>query len=373
MTSPYRPEPGTPVDELETPVLIVELDALESNFGVIAETYRNTTVKMRQHTKNVKSPLVARKQMEIGGTLGGVCTAKLAEAEVMVEGGITDILIPNQIVTRDKLARLSALARQGDMKVSVDNPDNLRDISEAATAYDVDIGVLVEVDTMMGRAGVRAPEQGVELAKLAMSLPGVTFRGVMSHQTIGTGPTDRESRFLGGRADIQRCLDVKNAIEEAGIEVEIVSTAETHTYDIVAEMDEVTETEGGTYAMMSTGFPYMEEFQIANKVLGTVVSARDDTAIGDVGSYAMARPANAANPNGILPSIESVPGVRVEALHADHIVLKSEGAMPLAVGDRFVLLPGHQDMLVNRWDAYVAVRNGVVEEVWDIPARGCFN
>ena len=100
----YRPVPGTQVEDLETPCLLVDLDAVEHNFRVVADTYRDTECKMRQHTKNIKSPRLAKMQIEIGGTVGGVCTAKLSEAEVMVEGGVTDILIPNQVVHKDKIA-----------------------------------------------------------------------------------------------------------------------------------------------------------------------------------------------------------------------------------------------------------------------------
>jgi 3-hydroxy-D-aspartate aldolase len=117
----YRPVPGTQVEDLETPCLLVDLDAVEHNFRVVADTYRDTECKMRQHTKNIKSPRLALMQMETGGTVGGVCTAKLSEAEVMVEGGVTDILIPNQVVHKDKIARMCALARRADMKVCVDN------------------------------------------------------------------------------------------------------------------------------------------------------------------------------------------------------------------------------------------------------------
>ena len=102
----YRPSVGTPVRDLDTPCLLVDLDALEHNYGVVARTYRNTTCKMRQHAKNIKSPLLAHKQIRAGGTVGGVCVAKVAEAEVMIEGGIDDILITSQVATRDKMARL---------------------------------------------------------------------------------------------------------------------------------------------------------------------------------------------------------------------------------------------------------------------------
>ena len=299
--------------------------------------------------------------------MGGVCTAKVSEAEVMVEGGIHDILIPNQIVTKDKIKRLCSLARIADMKVVVDDPRNLRDISEIAYTCGVTIGVLIEVDTSMHRAGIRYADQGVELAKLANELPGVAFKGVMSHQSL-PGKPDKETRYIEGRKYIQMCLDVRDAIEAAGIPVEVVSTGESWTYDVSAEVSGVTEVEGGSYALMCTSYDYMAEFQFAAKVLGTIISTpRPRVAVGDVGIRALGLPW------GIEPEIEGVPGVAVDALQDEHIIFRSEGTMPLRVGDQFLLRSGQQDMTVNRWDQYIGVRDNVVEAVWDIPARGCHN
>ena len=361
----YRPIPGTPVEKLDTPSLLVDLGALENNFRVVADTYRDTVCKMREHTKNIKSPDIARMQIEIGGTLNGVCTAKLTEAEVMVGGGITDVLIANQVVTRDKIARLCALARRGDIKVCVDDTRNVRDLSEVAQAHGATIGVLIEVDTTIGRAGIRRVEQGVELAKLAVSLPGIAFRGVMSHQHLAEY-TDNETRVLVARENIQKALDLKATIEAEGIPVEMVSSGETFSYDVAPQMPGVTDVEGGTYALMCTRYSYMGEFEIANKVLCTVISTpRPGVAIGDVGTRAMSLP------GGEMPEVEDMPGVRVETMLEEHVVLRTDGTTPLNVGDKLLLLPWYQDMMINRWDQFIAVRNGVVEEVWDIPGRGC--
>ena len=205
------------------------------------------------------------------------------------------------------------------------------------------------------------------LAKLADRLPGIAFKGVMSHQTL-PGRPDKETRMIEGRRYIQRCLDVKEAIEAAGVPVEIVSSGETWTYDVAPSIPGVTEVEGGTYALMGTNYTYMEEFQIAAKVLATVISTpRPGTAVGDVGYRAL------ASPGGVLPTVEGVADVAVEALHEEHIVLRSHGPMPLKVGDKFLLQSGQQDITVNRWDQFIAVRHGLVEGVWDIPARGCHN
>src|SRR5688572_17931936 len=143
----YRPRVGTPIAELDTPSLLVDLDALEHNFRVIADTYRDTPCKMRAHVKNLKTPVLAHMQMRAGGTVGGVCAAKVAEAEVMAEGGIHDIFIANQIVGRDKIARLCALAKHADVKVAIDDGRNLQALSEAAQAQGITLGVIIEVDT----------------------------------------------------------------------------------------------------------------------------------------------------------------------------------------------------------------------------------
>ena len=161
--------------------------------------------------------------------------------------------------------------------------------------------MVIEVDTSMGRAGIRNKEQGVELAKLAHSLPGVDFKGVMSHQTLDGSP-DRETRYIWGRKYIQQCLDVKDAIEAEGIPVEVVSSGETFTIDVAATIPGVTEVEGGTYALMSHNFDYMDDLRYAAKILCTVVSApRPGIVVADVGSRAL------ASPGGVKPFVEDMP------------------------------------------------------------------
>ncbi len=364
MTLP-TPAPGTQLSELDTPALLVDLDALEHNFNHIAALYSDSVCKMREHAKNIKTPAILRKQIEAGGTVGGVCAAKIAEAEVMVEGGITDILITSQIVTPDKIARLCSLSRLADTKVAIDDERNLRLISAISQRGKSDVGVVIEVNTSMNRAGIRRTEQGINLARLASELPGVSFRGVMSHQSIA-GEPDRDTRFAEGKHWMQMCIDVANAIEDAGIPVEIISTGETFTIDIAPELPRVTEVQGGTYALMNHTSAYMEDFRFAAKILATVISRPSPSiAIGDVGYRALAAP------NGVLPSIEGHDGIEVDSLAPDHIILKSQRQMPLDIGDQLLLISGQQDILVSRWDRFIGIRNGLVESVWPILARGC--
>jgi D-serine deaminase-like pyridoxal phosphate-dependent protein len=289
----YRPAPGTPLKDLDTPCLLIDLDAVEHNFRLIADTYRDTVCKMRTHVKNLKSPILAHMQIRAGGTVGGVCAAKVAEAEFMVEGGITDVLIANEVVAYDKIVRLCSLAKRADMKVGIDNAQNLRELSEQRRPGR-HLGVLIEVDTSMHRAGIRRVEDGSSWPNWRTRF-GIAFRGLMSHQTL-PGRPDKQTRLIEGRRFMQTCLDLKEAIEGAGIPVDIVSTGETWTYDIAADLPGVTEVQGGTYALMSASYGYMDEFAIAAKILGTIISTpRPGVAIGDVGVQAL------ASPGGVLP------------------------------------------------------------------------
>ena len=165
------PVPGTKLKDLDTPCLLIDLDAFEHNIQLMANFYRERTVKLRPHTKNHKSPLIAHMQIQAGGTVGGVCTAKVSEAEVMVQGGINQVLIANQIVTKDKISRLISLARRAEIIVAADDVRNVQDLADATQTAGVELGVIVEVDTQMGRCGVRTVEQGIEIAKAINSKP----------------------------------------------------------------------------------------------------------------------------------------------------------------------------------------------------------
>ncbi len=366
----YRPPVGTPIGELDTPCLLLDMDALEHNFQHIADTYRDTDVKIREHTKNIKSPLLAHMQIRAGGSMGGVCTAKVAEAEVMVESGIPDVLIANEIVTDDKIARVAALAKRATVTIGIDSEENLRDISRIACQQGSIVGVSVEVDTNMGRAGVRSVEAGVHLARVASGMPGIKFMGVMSHSAVRVAPKDEEERISNAIKYYRQTMDLAEAIRAEGIEVEMVSAGETYSYDMAAQVPGITDVEGGSYALMSTSMPYMEShFQYAGKVLGTVVSTpRPGIAIGDVGYRAIGSSLSKHD-----PEVEGVPGVKFVSLGDELCVLNSEGEMPLKVGDQFQMRSSQQDLTVNRYDNFIAVRNGVVEEVISIPSRGCHN
>ncbi|MCH8298513.1 MAG: alanine racemase [Chloroflexi bacterium] len=362
----YRPTPGTPMEDLDTPCLVIDMDDLDHNMGVIADTYEGRSAKLRGHAKNHKTPAIAHRQIRRGGTVGGVCAAKVSEAEVMVHGGIPSVFITSEIVESMKIDRLCSLAGQAEMLVACDQAANARDLSKAATARGVELGVVIELETGLRRCGVREIDAGVALAKEIVSLPGLRFRGVMSHQVIPDMP-DREDRAVEAARTIKGVIDLKDAIESEGIQMDIVSTGETWSYDVAAEIPGVTEIQGGSYLMMETHYSYMTEFHYAGKILTTIISApRPGVAIGDAGIRAISSISG-------LPTVFDRPGVTVESMDSDHAVFKFESGASLKIGDQVLLIPAQQDAMVSRWDRFIGLRKGKVEVVWDILARGCHN
>ena len=147
MTMSYRPLIGTPISDLDTPCLVVDMDNLDHNMSVMADYYQNRNTKLRGHGKNHKTPAIAMRQINRGGTVGGVCSAKVSEAEVMIHAGITNVMITSEIIAPLKIQRLCNLAKQAEVIVACDNLDNARTISMAAVSHGVNIGLVVELET----------------------------------------------------------------------------------------------------------------------------------------------------------------------------------------------------------------------------------
>ncbi len=367
MPQAYEPQPGTPVAQLDTPCLILDMDALDHNMDVIADFYVGRHSKLRGHSKNHKSPAIALRQIQRGGTIGGVCAAKVAEAEVMVQGGVASVFVTSEVVAPAKIARLCALADQAEILVACENEANARDLSQAAVAQGVDLGVVIEQETGLLRCGVQDVEPGMALARTIDSLPGLSLKGVMSHQMMAEPSGDLEDRATEAHRLIQPVLDLREAMLTDGLPVEIVSTGETWSYDIAGDMPEVTEIQGGSYLVMETSYEYMEDFHLAGKVLSSIISVpRPGTAVGDAGARAV------GGMKG-LPRVEGRPGVEAVDMDTDRTVFQVAEGAELAIGDQIVLLPGQQDAMVSRWDRFIGIRDGVVEAVWDIEARGCHN
>jgi D-serine deaminase-like pyridoxal phosphate-dependent protein len=361
----YKPTIGTSINDLNTPCLIIDLTNLEHNMNHIKEFYSDKTSKLRPHSKNHKTPAIAHLQINTGGTVGGVCASKVSEAEVMVDSGIKSILITSEIVDVNKIRRMNLLAKRSEINVAIDDFNNAEEISKQASQENVNIGLIIEIETGMNRCGVQTPEMALNLAKSIINLPNITFKGLMSHQTIN-GVPHLEERSLEAHKTIAKVIESKELIEQNNINVDIISTGETWSYDVAASIPGVTEIQGGSYLMMETDYHYMSEFAYSAKILATVTETPDsNTAILNVGMK------HISTLKGV-PIIQFPKSCEVVSMNTISTTISTNG-IDVGIGDQVILLPSQQDAMVSRWNEFIGVRDGLVETIWDITARGCIS
>ncbi|HAI08170.1 MAG TPA: hypothetical protein DCM17_02490, partial [Dehalococcoidia bacterium] len=216
MERPVFQPTGTPVMDLDTPALVVDLDVMDRNIETLHSRFDQSTAKIRPHVTGHQTPKIAHRQLQAANTVGGISVTTVGEAQVFSDAGITDILVASQIVTRSKINRLCALAGSNKIGVAVDNPQNVSDLSQAATAQGVTLGVLVELDVGLGRCGVSPSGEAVELSKAVSRSPGLRFDGIMAIAPLpassgegSDGPSfpDRQERDAISWRVLQQVLD----------------------------------------------------------------------------------------------------------------------------------------------------------------------
>jgi len=350
---------------VDTPALMVDLDALEANIASIAGTCRRHGINWRPHTKGIKVPQIAAKLIGAGAI--GLTCAKLGEAEVMGAAGFSDILIANQIVGPQKIARLVVLRRSCDVIVAVDSRDNVGAIAAAARAAGVTVRLVIEVDMGMKRAGVAPGEACVDLARFIAAQEGVRFAGLMGWegQTAGIpNPNEKESAITAAVAGI---VGSAEACRKAGLPVDIVSCGGTGTYWITAAQPGVTEIQAGGGVFCDVH--YRKDFGVAHPyaltVMTTVTSRpTPNRIICDAGKKTMSNDAAMPEPIGL-------GAVRASRLSAEHGVIELEQPDDtLHVGDRLEWTVGYSDTTVHLHDQIYATRKGRIEAIWPIVGRG---
>ena len=279
--------------DIETPALIIDLDIMERNIATVADFFKARDCNVRLHSKFCKTPIIAHKVLRAGGAKG-ICTAKLSEAEVMASAGIDDILIANEIVTRQKIERLARLSRWCDVKVAVDNPINIEELSRIAQEYETKIGVLVDVNLsqfgkiegILNRCGVLPGKDAVSLAREVLNHKGLVLKGLMGY---GGSMSKFASSFEKRKEVVHRVLksliETRDMIRAEGIAVDIVSGGGTGDWNIVGDYPGITEVQAGSYVLMDM-FHEFDGVQMehALTVLTTIVSTPyPGRAIADVG------------------------------------------------------------------------------------------
>ena len=357
---------GTPVQELDTPTLVVDVPALERNIEALYSFFRDRPAKVRPRVAAHRCPAIAHKQLAVEGAVGGVCVATVGQAEAFVESGIADVFIASEIVTPQKVRRLCGLARHARTTVAVDSASNVIDLSEAAVADGVGLDVAVEVHTRLNGCGVEPGQPAVELAKVVSGASGLRFAGLMSRE----GPVleeDQDKVAAESRKWVQRVLDTRQMLEKEGIEVGMVSVGGTSNYRIVGSMDGVTEVPAGTYALMDGRYAQFQKvFEPAACVVTTVTSLPEPgCVITDSGQKAISTDLG-------LPVIGELPTAKVRGCSAEHCTIDMEEAADgtVQLGDKLRLIPWDIGTCVNLYDYIHAARDGRLEMVWDVTARG---
>lgn len=365
---------GDAIEEIDTPALIIDLDAFERNLRKMADFARKAGVRLRPHAKTHKSPAIALKQIAHGAV--GQCCQKVGEAEVLVRGGVRDVLVSNELISESKMRRLAALAGDATIGLCFDAPEQVVLASRVARDFGVRIDGLVEIDVGMRRCGVEPGAAAANLAKRIADSPSLRFRGLQAyHGTAQHLPThgDREQAIDGAARAVRVTLE---ALQKAGIPCNTVTGAGTGTYSIEGGNGLWTELQAGSYIFMDTEYARIggrsggrfTDFEHSLFVLATVMSApTDDRAVVDAGlkSYSMEKGA---------PWIHGRSDIEITGVSDEHgkIEPKPDGRLP-KLGEMLMLIPGHCDPTVNLHDWYVGVRRGRVEALWPITARGASN
>jgi D-serine deaminase-like pyridoxal phosphate-dependent protein len=353
---------GRPRSEIDSPALLLYMDAVERNIAKMARFFSDKECKLRPHIKTHKLPLIARKQIEAGAI--GITCAKLAEAKIFFESGIKDILIANEIVGDRKIQRLVHLSRDGDLTVCVDQFENARDISEAAAKMGRKLNVLVEINIGLNRCGVKPGKPALELVQKITRLKHLVFRGVMGYEG-GLFIEDAEKKREICRERNRLLVETKELIETNGYPVEIVTAGGSNTFNLTGLYPGITDIQVGSYVTMDTHNEYYGlEFEQAIAVLTTVISRPEkDRAVTDAGMKSL------SIDNG-LPSCKE-PGLAVSTLDEEHGYLRIDDPdRRLSIGDKIEIVPSHGCTTIPLHDRYVIIRNDHVESVIDIRARG---
>jgi D-serine deaminase-like pyridoxal phosphate-dependent protein len=340
--------------DVATPAAIVDLDRLESNLARWQARCDELGLANRPHIKTHKCVEIARRQVELGA--GGVTCQTLHEAEVMVGAGITDVLIPYNLVGGRKLEQLALLLRRAPLRVSADDEALLPGLGGAATDAGRELTVLVDCDTGLGRTGVSSPENAAELAAAIARAPGLRFGGLV---TYPSPPGVRE--FLARACEL---------VERRGLAVETVSAGGTPAMWAAGELRPVvTEYRVGTYVFndrntVLAGAASLDE--VALTIAATVVSRRDGRAILDAGSKALSSDAGSEGGFGL---VLEAPGSTLEKLNEEHGYVALAGGDHLELGRQVRIVPNHACVAVNLFEELVGVRDGKAEVTWPV-ARG---
>jgi D-serine deaminase-like pyridoxal phosphate-dependent protein len=351
---------GQHLEDVDTPALVLDLDAFESNLRLMVDSVQDR-VRLRPHAKTHKCPEIAKRQMAAGAV--GVCCQKVSEAEALVDGGIADVLITNEVVGAPKIARLATLSKRARIGVCVDDAGNLRDIAASGARLDV----YIELEVGMHRCGVAPGEPVLALAREIVKHRKLRFAGLQAYHGRAQHVRSLQDRKAAIESAARAVLQTKELLSKKEIPCHLVTGAGSGTYMLEVETGAWDEIQPGSYAFMDADYARNEwaaplpRFEHALFVLATVMSRPGGHAIVDAGL-------KASSVDSGMPLVFQQKHLQYTHASDEHGWI--EGAPLPALGEKLLLVPGHCDPTVNLYDWYVGVRSGIVEALWPITARG---
>jgi len=356
---------GDSVDSIDTPALVLDLDAFERNLDRMMEAAGS--MRVRPHAKSHKCPQVAHEQIKRGAV--GICCQKLSEAAVFAQAGIQDILLTNQVVGPRKLHRLRDLSQQVNLGVLVDDAPQIESLGEVMASQAKSLDVYVEVEVGAGRCGAH-PNSVLPLAQQILALPGLRFAGLHCYHGPAQHQRSPEQRRQTIAEVAQIVAQTKASLEAAGITVPRVTGAGTGTFWHERDSGVYQEIQAGTFAFMDRDYannivgPSDVRFEHALFIKTTVLSVtKPDVAIVDAGL-------KASSVDSGMPAVHFPQGLKYLKASDEHGVIELEAGHNLSLGDTLWLIPGHCDPTMNLYDDLICIRDGKVQAIWPIAARG---
>ncbi|MBD9382797.1 DSD1 family PLP-dependent enzyme [Achromobacter sp. ACM02] len=365
---PPAAQPGDPLARVDTPSLALDLTAFEANLRAMQAWADRHEVALRPHAKAHKCPQIALRQVALGAR--GICCQKVSEALPFVAAGIRDVHISNEVVGPAKMALLGQLARAAKISVCVDNAQNLAQLSAAMVQAGAQIDVLVEVDVGQGRCGVSDDATVLALAQQARALPGLNFAGLQAYHGSVQHYRTREERATVSRQAARIAASYAQLLRESGIACDTITGGGTGSAEFDAASGVYTELQAGSYAFMDGDYGANEwggplNFQNSLFLLSTVMSTpTPDRVVLDAGL-------KSASAECGPPVVYGESGLTCTAINDEHSVVRVEpGATAPALGSVLRLVPAHVDPTFNLHDGLVVFKDGVVQDIWEISARG---
>ena len=361
-------ELGMPLASVDTPALILDLDVFERNLALMTDAVKGRGVRLRPHAKSHKSADIAKLQIAAGAV--GVCCQKVSEAEALVDNGVGDILICNEVVGETKLKRLAALAKRAHIAVCTDNAANVIALDAVAQAAGVRLDVLIEVDVGAARCGMAPGAPALALAKAVTAAPHLRFAGMHAYQGSAQHVRGVEARRAAIAAATDKARMTRDLILATGLACDTVTGAGTGSFLFERDSGVYTELQPGSYIFMDAdyqqnawqGFPaFGQSLHILTTVMSTPTA---DRVVVDAGLKASS--IDSGNPR-----VASRPGIEYVKASDEHGVISvAAGTRAPALSEKLLLVPGHCDPTVNMHDWFVCVRKDRVEALWPVTARG---